>query len=128
MLQLHALLLLLTMVMKPSCYLSAAAHDHYYPPHHDQVRLTVVEIYCERVRDLLDPLGRDNLAIKQGRDGGTFVEGAVLGSVGRRGFACLIMHVVTAACPPPVSSPMHSSNSISNSLPPPCAQVSRRCA
>ncbi|GBF99459.1 kinesin heavy chain [Raphidocelis subcapitata] len=41
-----------------------------------EVRLTVVEIYCERVRDLLDPLGRDNLAIKQGRDGGMFVEGA----------------------------------------------------
>ena len=40
-----------------------------------QVRLTVVEIYCERVCDLLDPLGRDNLAIKQGRDGGTYVEG-----------------------------------------------------
>jgi hypothetical protein len=46
-----------------------------------QVRLTVCEIYCERVRDLLDPLGRDNLAIKQGRDGSTFVEGRS-GSVG----------------------------------------------
>ena len=41
-----------------------------------QVRLTVVEIYCEKVRDLLDPLGRDNLPIKQGRDGGMYVEGA----------------------------------------------------
>lgn len=40
-----------------------------------QVRLTVVEIYCERIRDLLDPLGRDNLPIKQGLDGGTYVEG-----------------------------------------------------
>lgn len=43
---------------------------------HVQVRLTVVEIYCEKVRDLLDPLGRDNLAIKQGRDSGMYVEGA----------------------------------------------------
>lgn len=42
-----------------------------------QVRLTVVEIYCEKIRDLLDPLGRDNLPIKQGLDGGMFVEGAL---------------------------------------------------
>jgi hypothetical protein len=41
------------------------------------VRLTVVEIYCEKIRDLLDPLGRDNLPIKQGLDGGMFVEGAL---------------------------------------------------
>lgn len=36
----------------------------------------MVEIHCEKIRDLLDPLGRDNLAIKQTVDGGTHVEGA----------------------------------------------------
>lgn len=50
-----------------------------------QVVLSVVEIYCERVRDLLDPMagsgsggGRDNLAIKQDPYRGVYVEGTVL--------------------------------------------------
>lgn len=40
-----------------------------------QVRLSVVEIYCERVRDLLYP-DQDNLAIKQDASRGVYVEGA----------------------------------------------------
>jgi hypothetical protein len=38
------------------------------------VRLTVVEIYCERIRDLLDP-ALDNLQVKQDASGGIFVDG-----------------------------------------------------
>jgi hypothetical protein len=40
-----------------------------------QVRLSVVEIYCERIRDLLDPV-RDNLQVKQEPGGAIFIEGA----------------------------------------------------
>ncbi|MEW5302097.1 MAG: hypothetical protein WDW36_004907 [Sanguina aurantia] len=40
-----------------------------------KVRLSVVEIYCERVRDLLYP-DQDNLAIKQDASRGVYVEGA----------------------------------------------------
>jgi hypothetical protein len=39
-----------------------------------QVRLSVVEIYCERIRDLLDP-SRDNLQVKQDGGGAIFIEG-----------------------------------------------------
>jgi hypothetical protein len=39
------------------------------------VRLSVVEIYCERIRDLLDP-SRDNLQVKQDAAGAIFIEGA----------------------------------------------------
>jgi hypothetical protein len=39
------------------------------------VRLSVVEIYCERIRDLLDP-SRDNLAVKQDASGAIFIDGA----------------------------------------------------
>lgn len=39
-----------------------------------QVRLSVVEIYCERIRDLLDPT-RDNLQVKQDAAGAIFIEG-----------------------------------------------------
>jgi hypothetical protein len=39
-----------------------------------QVRLSVVEIYCERIRDLLDP-SRDNLQVKQDAAGAIFIEG-----------------------------------------------------
>lgn len=52
-----------------------------------QVVLSVVEIYCERVRDLLDPMAgsgsggsRDSLAIKQDPYRGVYVEGTVLRS------------------------------------------------
>jgi hypothetical protein len=38
------------------------------------VHLSVVEIYCERVRDLLDP-SRDNLPVKQDAQGAMFVDG-----------------------------------------------------
>jgi hypothetical protein len=42
-----------------------------------QVRLSVVEIYCERILDLLDPTGaRDNLPVKQSLTRGVFVDGA----------------------------------------------------
>lgn len=40
-----------------------------------QVRLSVVEIYCERIRDLLDP-SRNNLQVKQDSGGAIFIEGA----------------------------------------------------
>jgi kinesin family protein 5 len=39
------------------------------------VQLSVVEIYCERIRDLLDPT-RDNLQVKQDSGGAIFIEGA----------------------------------------------------
>lgn len=39
-----------------------------------QVHLSVVEIYCERIRDLLDP-SRDNLPVKQDAQGAMFVDG-----------------------------------------------------
>jgi hypothetical protein len=39
-----------------------------------QVHLSVVEIYCERIRDLLDPV-RDNLQVKQEPGGAIFIEG-----------------------------------------------------
>jgi hypothetical protein len=41
-----------------------------------QVHLSVVEIYCERIRDLLDP-SRDNLPVKQDAQGAMFVDGRV---------------------------------------------------
>jgi kinesin family protein 5 len=41
---------------------------------HMQVRLSVVEIYCERIRDLLDP-SRENLQVKQDGGGAIFIEG-----------------------------------------------------
>jgi hypothetical protein len=41
------------------------------------VRLSVVEIYCERIRDLLDP-SRDNLQVKQDAGGAIFIEGGPL--------------------------------------------------
>lgn len=39
-----------------------------------QVRLSVVETYCERIRDLLDP-SRDNLQVMQNTAGAIFVDG-----------------------------------------------------
>jgi len=39
-----------------------------------QVRISVVEIYCERIRDLLDPT-RDNLQVKQDSAGAIFIDG-----------------------------------------------------
>lgn len=54
-----------------------------------QVRLSVVEIYCERIRDLLDP-GRDHLAIKQDAGGAIFVEGGRAG--GGRQQPCMARH------------------------------------
>lgn len=42
-----------------------------------QVRISVVETYCERIRDLLDPT-RDNLQVKQDASGAIFIKGAWL--------------------------------------------------
>lgn len=42
-----------------------------------QVRISVVETYCERIRDLLDPT-RDNLQVKQDAAGAIFIEGTWL--------------------------------------------------
>jgi hypothetical protein len=38
------------------------------------VKTSVVEIYCERIRDLLDP-GQENLQVKQDSSGSIFIEG-----------------------------------------------------
>jgi len=60
---------------------AAATSQHAVPFSHPytpfpllQVRLSVVEIYCERIRDLLDP-SRDNLQVKQDATGAIFIEG-----------------------------------------------------
>ncbi|KAF8056851.1 kin [Scenedesmus sp. PABB004] len=45
------------------------------------VRLSVVETYCERIRDLLDPAA-DNLQVKQDSGGAMFVDGALEAQVG----------------------------------------------
>ena len=56
-----------------------------WPPHTpcmpEQVLVSVVEIYCERIRDLLasggvPSTGADNLAVQQDRERGVFVAGA----------------------------------------------------
>jgi hypothetical protein len=38
------------------------------------VKTSVVEIYCEKIRDLLDP-GQENLQVKQDSAGSIFIEG-----------------------------------------------------
>lgn len=47
---------------------------------HLQVSLSVVEIYCERIRDLLsrDTSKSDNMAIKQDTEKGIYVEGIAI--------------------------------------------------
>lgn len=43
-----------------------------------QVNLSVVEIYCERIRDLLsDEAGSDNLVVQQDRQRGVYIAGAI---------------------------------------------------
>lgn len=55
---------------------STRAHARVLPP---QVSLTVVEIYCERIRDLLGPgAGRENLQVKSDKLRGVYVEGGAV--------------------------------------------------
>lgn len=49
------------------------------PAPRTQVSLSVVEIYCERIRDLLDA-SRDNLAVKSDPTRGVFIEGGWAGA------------------------------------------------
>lgn len=54
----------------------ACSTPHPIPCSDTQVRISVVEIYCERIRDLLDPSGTaDNLQVKQDPERGICVEG-----------------------------------------------------
>ncbi len=39
--------------------------------------MSVVEIYCERIRDLLDP-SRDNCAVKESPARGIYIEGSCM--------------------------------------------------
>lgn len=57
------------------CTLETSVPAPPFPCPLPQVRLSVVEIYCERIRDLLDP-SRDNLQVKQDSGGAIFIEGA----------------------------------------------------
>eukprot|EP00878_Enallax_costatus_P042547 GHUV01049943.1.p1 GENE.GHUV01049943.1~~GHUV01049943.1.p1 ORF type:complete len:384 (+),score=136.91 GHUV01049943.1:1278-2429(+) len=61
-----------------------------------QVRISVVETYCERIRDLLDP-SRDNLQVKQDASGAIFIEGALEAQVGSEDQLVEVMHTGLAA-------------------------------
>jgi hypothetical protein len=59
-------------------HMQASAHSQYCGTKFWQVRLSVLETYCERVRDLLSPSHDNNLAVKQDAGGGIYVDGAVV--------------------------------------------------
>ncbi|WIA21070.1 hypothetical protein OEZ85_005390 [Tetradesmus obliquus] len=61
-----------------------------------EVRLSVVETYCERIRDLLDP-SRDNLQVMQSPTGAIFVDGALEAQVGSEEQLVQVMHTGLAA-------------------------------
>eukprot|EP00775_Hariotina_reticulata_P007717 gene7717-7916_t len=77
-----------------------------------EVRLSVVEIYCERIRDLLDP-SRDNLQVKQDAAGSIFIEGVLEAQVGNEAQLVQVMQTglasrtVAATCMNQQSSRSH---------------------
>jgi hypothetical protein len=42
-----------------------AFHQRHYPPTHLQVRVSYIEIYLEKIKDLLNP-AQDNLNVREG--------------------------------------------------------------
>jgi hypothetical protein len=74
------------------------ACTHTHATKRAQVRLSVVEIYCERIRDLLEPAS-DNLAVKQDPSGAIFIEGARAGGGGGRA-GRRVQHAAQAAREP----------------------------
>ena len=57
-----------------ACWLILAEWDGFFP---EQVHLSVVEIYCESIKDLLsDGPGSTNLAVQQDKELGIIIAGA----------------------------------------------------
>jgi hypothetical protein len=64
-----------------------------------QVNLSVVEIYCERIRDLLsDEAGSDKLVVQQDRQRGVYIAGATQVTL------CIALHQVLTRVWVPYSS------------------------
>ncbi len=61
-----------------------------------QVTVSIVEIYCERIRCLVADSGKDNLAIKTDPLRGTFVEGTHAMPQCVRRYVCVCMYMVCA--------------------------------